>query len=53
MADHPKHHHQKDAALESFMQYARVQGIQMHPSIKPYHFPRHGSGVCAAGVLEV
>jgi hypothetical protein len=57
MAHDPGNHHQdhqpQKSALDSIMQYARTQGIQMHASIAPYHFPRHGLGIHAAGLVEV
>ena len=52
MSDQPRHH-QKDAALESFMQYVREQDIQVHHSIKPYSSPGRGSGIYAVDPLKV
>jgi len=46
-------HQPETPALDSIMQYARAQGIQMHASISPYHSLKHGSGIRAAGPLEV
>jgi hypothetical protein len=57
MADNAEGHHhdhqQEKPALDSILQYARAQGIQMHTSVAPYHFPGHGLGIRAAGLLEV
>jgi hypothetical protein len=51
--DHHQDHQPEKVALDSIMQYARTHDIQMHASIAPYHFPRHGLGICAAGAVKV
>ena len=53
MAHHPEDHHSQNTTLQSFILYVQAQAIQLHPSIEPYHFLRHGSGIRALSVLEV
>jgi hypothetical protein len=53
LQDGHQDHQPEKAALDSIMQYARTHDIQMHASIAPYYFPRHGLGICAAGPVKV
>jgi hypothetical protein len=41
------------ARLDRFVQYAKEQKVELHPSLRTYHAPGHGLGVHATGVIEV
>ncbi len=53
MAPHLEDHPPQNVTLQTFIHYVQAHGIEVHPSIEPYRFLRHGSGVRAASALEV
>ncbi len=53
MAPHPEGHRSKNTILQSLFLSMEAQGVQTHPSIEPYHFLRHDSGIRTVSVLEV
>ena len=44
---------QENATLDSFTQYLQNERVVVHPSVQPYHFPGHGLGIRATGLIEV
>ena len=46
-------YHPQNPTLQTFIPYVQAHGIQVHPSVEPYHFLRHGSGIRAVSALEV